>query len=165
MRKYLPISLYVFLLQVLGSMTALAIDLPEINSPLSLSSYKFFVNSQSSPSDTSQSQQLGQRVDSGYAYTIADSMDIYIAARIHSNSEQFGENGFLSGISYNFNDKLSIESQIHAFSDLSNNEDDESQISAEVTSRVKLLKNIDLHATLDYEKWQQGVEIGVGFRF
>ncbi|HAH03666.1 MAG TPA: ribonuclease regulator, partial [Vibrio sp.] len=44
-------------------------------------------------------------------------------------------------------------------------EDSEKSVAAEVSSRVQLTDNLDLHATLDYEEWQQGVEVGLGFRF
>ncbi|MGI1896695.1 ribonuclease regulator, partial [Vibrio campbellii] len=40
-----------------------------------------------------------------------------------------------------------------------------SSLAAEVSSRVKITENLDLHATLDYQDWQQGFEVGLGFRF
>ncbi|MHC6803885.1 ribonuclease regulator, partial [Vibrio antiquarius] len=30
---------------------------------------------------------------------------------------------------------------------------------------VKITDKLDLHATLDYQDWQQGIEVGLGFRF
>ncbi|EEY44804.1 hypothetical protein VMA_002876 [Vibrio mimicus VM223] len=54
---------------------------------------------------------------------------------------------------------------MRTFSKPENNSNKESAISAELTSRLKLKENLDLHATLDYQEWQQGVEFGIGFRF
>lgn len=103
-------------------------------------------------------------IDSGYAYNLFEDIDLYVGARINSGKNG-AENGLLSGIHYQFTERLSFNSALRTFSKPENNSNKESAISAELTSRLKLKENLDLHATLDYQEWQQGVEFGIGFRF
>ena len=104
------------------------------------------------------------KIDGGYSYEVFDSVDLYVGARIDS-SKKDNQNGFLSGVSYRFNDKVSLDSSLHSTQETLENGDKESVVSAEVTSRVQLSDRLHLHATLDYEEWQQGIELGLGFRF
>ncbi|MEL0611384.1 ribonuclease regulator, partial [Vibrio echinoideorum] len=57
----------------------------------------------------------------------------------------------------------SFNSSLHTYKD--EEEDNDKSVAAEVSSRVHLTDNLDLHATLDYEERQQGVELGLVFRF
>jgi hypothetical protein len=54
---------------------------------------------------------------------------------------------------------------LHSSSEESVEDGKEKSLSAEVSSRLKLTENLDIHATLDYQEWQKGVEVGLGFRF
>jgi long-subunit fatty acid transport protein len=150
------------LLLLLSATQAQAELLPALPGQGKPSPHKFFVTSQTPPSETFDTWQF----DGGYAYSVFDSVDLYVGARIH-NSYQDNElgNGFLSGVSYTFNDKLSVKSTLHSRSELQENGERENIYSAEVSSRLKLSEHLDLHATLDYEEWQQGVEVGLGFSF
>lgn len=105
------------------------------------------------------------KIDGGYSYNVFSNIDLYVGARIN-NGERINESGFLSGVSYQVTPRVSVASTLHSYSNETLNEDKrESSISAEVSSRVRLTENLDLHATLDYQEWQQEVEFGLGFRF
>lgn len=150
------------LLLLLSAAQAQAELLPALPAQAKASPHKFFVTSQAQYNDTFDTWQF----DGGYAYSVFDSVDLYVGARIH-NSYQDNEleNGFLSGVSYTFSEKLSVKSTLHSRSELQENGERENIYSAEVSSRLKLSEHLDLHATLDYEEWQQGVEVGLGFSF
>ncbi|PJC86258.1 ribonuclease regulator [Vibrio sp. HA2012] len=137
-----------------------AAELPSLT-PMKSSPHKLFISSQ--PLSYGNEFDLWT-VDGGYAYTLFDSVDLYIGARL-DNSETASQNGFLSGVSYRFNDKISVDSMLRSMQEKQANGEKESIISAEVTSRVELSDHLHLHATLDYEEWQQGIELGLGFRF
>lgn len=104
-------------------------------------------------------------IDGGYMYNIFRDVDLYVGARVNS-SISGGENGFLSGISYQVTERVSVKSTLYS---LNSNDGDERKsndsLSAELSSSLRLSDNLDLRATLDYQQWQQGVEVGIGFRF
>lgn len=104
------------------------------------------------------------KIDSGYSYNLFDKVDLYVGARLN-NGNQINETGFLSGVSYQLTPRVSVQSTLHSYKDETINDKSESSLAAEVTSRMKLTDNIDMHATLDYQEWQKGVEFGLGFRF
>lgn len=136
--------------------------LPPLPTQVTPSPHKLFVSSQTQYADTFDTWQF----DGGYAYTIFDSVDLYVGARIqNAQFDNQAKNGFLSGVSYTFNEKLSVKSTLHARNELQADGDREKVYSAELSSRLKLSDHLDLHATLDYEEWQQGVEVGLGFSF
>lgn len=104
-------------------------------------------------------------IDGGYMYNIFRDVDLYVGARVNA-SINGGENGFLSGISYQVTERVSVKSTLYSV----NNNDDEDRksndsLSAELSSSLRLSDNLDLRATLDYQQWQQGIEVGLGFRF
>ncbi len=105
------------------------------------------------------------KIDSGYSYNLFHSLDIYFGARIESAEEQ-KESGLLSGVSYQLNDRVMIRSTLHSYR---YTEPQSSRVNkalgAEVSSRIKINDNLDVHATLDYQEWQQGIEVGLGFHF
>ncbi|MCG6282716.1 hypothetical protein K6U46_15840, partial [Vibrio diabolicus] len=74
-------------------------------------------------------------------------------------------NGFLSGVSYKVSERFSLKSTLYSVNKLSEDNKRVDVLSAEVSSRLHLTENLDLHATLDYQEWQQGIEFGLGFRF
>ncbi len=102
-------------------------------------------------------------IDGGYAYNLFNDIDLYVGARIHNRLDN-GAQGWLSGIGYQFTERLSFKSTLIA-SPKVESKNQEAVVSAELSSRLKLTENLDLHATLDYQEWQQAVEFGVGFRF
>ncbi|MCW8332220.1 hypothetical protein J4N42_11495 [Vibrio sp. SCSIO 43135] len=134
-----------------------AADLPVLPQHQASSPHKLFVSTEkdSSGFDT-------WKIDSGYAYNVFDKIDLYVGTRIDNARE--GESGFLSGVNYQVTERISVKSTLHSYSTVIEEERTD-KISAEVSSRLKLTENLDLHATLDYQEWQQGVEFGLGFRF
>ena len=94
-----------------------------------------------------------------------NNIDLYVGTRIDNASEESSERGFLSGVSYNIGETFSLKSTLHTKQELQENGEQLSTFGAEVSSRVKISDHLDLHATLDYEEWQQGFELGLGFRF
>lgn len=150
-----------FLLPFAVPVVCNANSLPLLPSQLDTSAHKFFISSQSSTNEYFDVW----KVDSGYSYSVFNNVDLFVGARINSDALKH-ENGFLSGVSYQLSDRISFNSTLHTYSSEENAEQGkEKSIAAEVTSRVQLTDNLDLHATLDYEEWQQGVEVGIGFRF
>ncbi|PWI35332.1 ribonuclease regulator [Vibrio albus] len=142
--------------------TAFAAELSAFPIPTEKPSpHKLFLSSH--PYQTSETFDLW-KVEGGYSYTLFDSVDLYVGAHL-DNSYQNNEKGFLSGVSYRFNDKISVDSTLRSSREELNNGEKENVLSAEVTSRVQLSNHLHLHATLDYEEWQQGIELGLGFRF
>lgn len=104
-------------------------------------------------------------IDGGYMYNIFRDVDLYVGARVNS-SINGGENGFLSGVRYQLTERVSLKSTVYSL----NRSDDDSKngndsLSAELSSSLRLSDNLDLRATLDYQQWQQGIEVGIGFRF
>ncbi|USD65726.1 ribonuclease regulator [Vibrio sp. SCSIO 43136] len=128
------------------------------------SAHKFFMSTYNSTQSQGESFDVWN-IESGYAYNVFGDVDLYIATSM-SNSQSNQNNGFLSGVSYQFNDRITVNSGLRAQvnKDIDANEQDK-KLSAEVSSRVKLSDNIDLRATLDVEEWQQGIEVGLGFSF
>ncbi|CAM4253389.1 hypothetical protein ACPV5L_12090 [Vibrio astriarenae] len=139
------------------STTAWAVELPKLPANASASNHKIFVNSHSS-----QAYSQSMSLESGYAYSIFDNFDVYVGARLNEK-----DNGFLSGVSYSVSDRISVRGSLHSYKDVEQGERNETEqgLSAELTSRLRLSENIDVHATLDYQEWQSGVEVGLGFRF
>lgn len=137
-----------------------ASELPELPFQQSNSPHKLFI-----ASENVQQGFDSWKIDGGYSYNVFDKVDLYIGARV-DQSNLSNELGFLSGVSYQVTPRVSLKSTLHSHSDdpLAKNSD-ESTISAEVSSRLQLTENLDVHATLDYQEWQQGVEVGLGFRF
>lgn len=112
-------------------------------------------------SESSQHNFDSWTIDSGYAYSLFDKVDLYVGTRLTKQNE----GGFLSGLSYQVSPRLSVKSTLHSYTDNKAPEGLESGIGAEVSSRVQLSEHLDLHATLDYQEWQKGFEVGIGFRF
>lgn len=143
------------------SHSVFAVTLPSLPANSSSSPHKLFISSQANPTG----EYDAWKIDGGYAYSLFDSVDLYVGTRVDNTQDTYHENSFLSGISYNFNERVSLKSTLHTKKELLEDGSQESTVSAEVTSRVKLSKHIDLHATVDYEQLQQGIEVGLGFRF
>ncbi|WP_299685441.1 ribonuclease regulator [uncultured Vibrio sp.] len=133
-------------------------SLPQLSSQSDRSSHKFFISTQNASNESFDTW----KVDSGYAYSLFSDVDLYVGTRINSASLKY-ESGLLSGVSYQFSERVSFNSSLHTYKD--ETEGSEQSVAAELSSRLQLTDNLDLHATLDYEEWQQGVELGLGFRF
>ncbi|MGB1321778.1 MAG: ribonuclease regulator [Vibrio gallaecicus] len=121
------------------------------------SPHKLFISSQNTSNDNFDVWQ----VDGGYSYNVFNNVDLYVGARINTSSLK-SENGFLSGVSYQLTEKVSVKSAFHTYN---TNNENENVVTAEVSSRMRVTDNLDIHATLDYEEWQKGIEVGLGFRF
>jgi hypothetical protein len=154
-----PIFLFIGLL--LFSVPSFAVTLPTLPALAKESPHRLFMSSQTQ----TDSEFDSWTIDSGYSYSLFDSVDLYVGARIDNTSATNSENGFLSGVSYSFNERISLNSTIHTKTGQLESGEEENKVSAEVTSRVKISDHLDLHATVDYEQWQQGIEVGLGFRF
>lgn len=139
------------------SFSAWAVELPKLPANASVSNHKIFVNSHSS-----QAYSQSMSLESGYSYSIFENFDVYVGARLNEK-----DNGFLSGVSYSVTDRISVRGSLHSYKEVDAGENSETEqgLSAELTSRLRLSENIDVHATLDYQEWQSGLEVGLGFRF
>lgn len=134
--------------------------LPVLPSQMKSSPHRLFITSESD-----QHTFDSWKIDSGYAYNVFDRVDLYVGTRLNNN-KQHNDSGFLSGVSYQVSPRLSLKSTLHSYSEeQTESSGKESKLSAEISSRMKLTDNLDIHATLDYQEWQQGVEVGLGFRF
>ncbi len=140
-------------------------QLPSLLSERSKSPHQLFLTSEQSSQSV---DSWSINIDGGYAYNLFSNIDIYVGARIRQSDQlgknQMNENGFLSGVSYQVTEKVSVTSMLHSYSSEDNN-DRSNTVGAELSSRLQLTEDLDLHATLDYREWQQGVEMGLGFRF
>jgi len=154
-------ALFFYMGLFIFSSHTMAMNLPTLPTLEKHSPHKLFLSSQTEANNEFDSW----RIDSGYAYSLLDSVDLYIGARVDNASEFNSENGFLSGVSYTFNERLSLNSTIHTKKEFFDDGSEENTVSAEVTSRVKISEHLDLHATVGYEQWQQDIEVGLGFRF
>lgn len=154
MRKFMP------LLCIVAACTSTGVSatiLPQLPNQKAVSSHKLFV---SSYTITSAYQTMS--IDSGYAYSVFDNFDVYIGARLNE-----GDNSLLSGVGYSVTERLSIHGTLHTYKDYDQVDEAEAEttLSAELTSRLRLHENLDIHATLDYQDLEGGVEFGLGFRF
>ncbi len=140
----------------------LAAELPSLPGHPPSSPHKLFISSESYQSDRFDVW----NIDGGYAYELYDSVDLYVGARVNNSPVQ-NQSGFLSGVSYHFNDRVTVKSTLRSFKGDTNESvrDEDNGLAAEVSSRVKITDKLDIHATLDYQDWQQGFEVGLGFRF
>jgi hypothetical protein len=158
----MKIWLYLLLFVVPG--ISMANTLPSLPGKNETSPHKLFISSDSFQSEDSFDV---WNIDGGYAYEVFDSVDLYVGARVNNSPKQ-NQSGFLSGISYQFNDRVILKSTVRSYKSdntAGNNKTDDTNLAAEVSSRVKITDNLDIHATLDYQDWQQGFEVGLGFRF
>ncbi|CAH0527050.1 outer membrane protein [Vibrio hippocampi] len=137
-----------------------ATELPSLHSKDEVSPHKFFMYSDT---QTNSEQFEVWTIDSGYSYSIHESLDIYIGARL-DNAESSTNNGFLSGVSYKVSERVSVKSSLRGYQ-YEDKETTHDGMAAEISSRVKISDNLDVHATFDFHKIQQGVEVGLGFRF
>ncbi|MEH0687513.1 hypothetical protein H4F17_00305 [Vibrio cholerae] len=148
------------LLLLLTTFSSVAVTLPPLPASQHTSPHKLFLSSENDSLDFD-----SWKIDGGYSYSLFDNIDLYVGARLNQ-SDTNSESGFLSGVSYQLTPRLSVKSTLHSYSIESVDEGKrQPAISAEVSSRMKLTENLDIHATLDYQEWQQGVEVGLGFRF
>ncbi|EHZ2783074.1 ribonuclease regulator [Vibrio parahaemolyticus] len=153
---------WLFLLLFLVSGVSFANDLPPFPGKTSTSPHKLFISSESYQTDSFDVW----NIDGGYAYELFDSVDLYVGARVNNSPTQ-NQSGFLSGISYHFNDRVTVKSTVRSYKSENSNgiQTEDSSLAAELSSRVKITDKLDIHATLDYQDWQQGFEVGLGFRF
>ncbi|EJL6395369.1 ribonuclease regulator [Vibrio navarrensis] len=150
--------LVLLLLLLCGQATAN--PLPSL-APGKLSPHKLFFSSETQPEENFDVW----NIDGGYAYQVFDSVDLYVGARVN-NSQLNNQSGFLSGVSYKINEHFTLKSTLRSFKvSPEDGQPDTTGFAAEVSSRVKITESLDLHATLDYQEWQQGIEVGIGFRF
>ncbi|SBO11951.1 hypothetical protein VME0621_04087 [Vibrio mediterranei] len=154
------VSFYALPLLLFSGMS-LAVDLPTLPSQHDASPHNFFLSSGTKLGSSDSFDTWN--IDSGYSYSIFDSLDVYIGARLNNSHESIDQ-GFLSGVSYNVSDRISVKSTLRGYQYEENNEK-QGAMAAEISSRMRLTENLDVHATFDFEKVQQGVEVGLGFRF
>ncbi|CAM2825056.1 hypothetical protein [Vibrio rarus] len=124
------------------------------------SPHRFFMSADSSLGETFDEWKM----DTGYAYSVLENIDLYIATRISNSSEEQGSRGFLSGVNYKFNHKISLNSAIYASPDFKA-ESLTNSVGAEVSGKYMLTDSLNLKATIDYEDWQSAIEVKLGFSF
>lgn len=153
---------WIFLLLFVVPAISVATELPSLPGKTAPSPHKLFISSENYQTDSFDVW----NIDGGYAYELFDSVDLYVGARVNNSPTQ-NQSGFLSGISYHFNDRVTVKSTVRSYKGeaLEGLREEDRSLAAEVSSRVKITDNLDLHATLDYQDWQQGFEVGLGFRF
>lgn len=153
---------WIFLLLFVVPGISVASDLPPLPGNTSSSPHKLFISSENYQTDSFDVW----NIDGGYAYELFDSVDLYVGARVNNSPTQ-NQSGFLSGISYHLNDRVTVKSTVRSYKGETTEgiREEDSSLAAEVSSRVKITENLDLHATLDYQDLQQGFEVGLGFRF
>ncbi len=135
--------------------------LPPVSQSASASPHKLFISGDNQLNDNFDVWSI----DSGYAYEVIDSVDLYIGARLN-NSSTNNQSGLLSGVRYHFNERITLNSSLRTYrGETIENPKDENSLAAELSSRVKLSEHLDIHARLDYQQQQQGFEVGLGFRF
>ncbi|CAE6884907.1 ribonuclease regulator [Vibrio alginolyticus] len=153
---------WIFLLFFAVPGISLATELPPLPGKNTTSPHKLFISSESYQSDSFDVW----NIDGGYSYELFDSVDLYVGARVNNSPVQ-NQSGFLSGVSYHFNDRVTVKSTLRSFKGETTEgiREEDNGLAAEVSSRVKITDKLDIHATLDYQDWQQGFEVGLGFRF
>ncbi len=142
-------------------------QLPPLPSEQTGSPHSLFLTS---GHDADSSEFSGINIDGGYSYNLFSDIDFYVGARIKQSDSQGKElrqeSGLLSGVSYQVTEKVILRSMVHSYyNQESDQESGARTVAAEISSRLQLTDDLDLHATLDYREWQQGVEVGLGFRF
>ncbi|WP_070972383.1 hypothetical protein [Vibrio sonorensis] len=137
------------------SCATFAVELPALPSHATASPHKLFLLSQPDHQDFD-----SWKIDGGYAYSIRDNVDIFVGAQASTE-----ENGFLSGVSYQLTPRVSLQSTLRTTRVEETETNNDTVFSAEVSSRMRLTENIDVHATLDHQEWQNELELGLGFRF
>ncbi|NOH69801.1 hypothetical protein F0225_00400 [Vibrio pectenicida] len=147
------------LLLALTACSSIAAELPALPSQKKASPHKLFLLSEADQHDFDT-----WKIDGGYSYNLFNKIDVYVGARINQ-STTVNESGFLSGVSYQLTPRVSVQSSLHSYQEENSTLGSETMISAEVSSRMRLTENLDIHATLEHQEWQQGVEVGIGFRF
>ncbi|GAD80705.1 hypothetical protein [Vibrio ezurae] len=104
------------------------------------------------------------KVDTGYAYSVFENVDLYVATRISSSTDTHSSRGFLSGVNYHYSNKLSLNSAIYASPDV-DAISIRDYMGAELSGKYMLTESLNLKATLDYEEWQSAIEVKLGFSF
>ncbi len=154
---------WIFLFTLAMPGISLAAELPPLPGKTAASPHKLFISSENYQAESFDVWSI----DGGYSYELFDSVDLYVGARVNNSPVQ-NQSGFLSGVSYHFNDRVTVKSTLRSVkgdSAESIRDEDNGGLAAEVSSRVKITDSLDIHATLDYQDWQQGFEVGLGFRF
>ncbi|GAM54236.1 hypothetical protein JCM19232_1878 [Vibrio ishigakensis] len=105
------------------------------------------------------------QMDTGYAYSVMDNVDLYVATRISNAGDNTPSRGFLSGVNYHFSEKLSVNSAIYTAPSNSEGSKLNEGVSAEVSGKYMLTDTLNLKATLEHEEWQSGIEVKLGFSF
>lgn len=82
--------------------------LPALPSESNASPHKLFI-----ASDNSSQSFDSWTIDGGYAYNLFNDIDLYVGARIHNRLDN-GAQGWLSGIGYQFTERLSFKSTLIA---------------------------------------------------
>lgn len=147
------------LLLTLVACSSVATELPALPSQQNTSPHKLFLSSEADQHDFDT-----WKIDGGYSYNVFDKVDLYVGARVNQGNKT-NESGFLSGVSYQITPRVSVKSTLHSYNEDNTTEGTDKIISAEVSSRMRLTENLDLHATLEHQEWQQELEVGIGFRF
>ncbi|QUJ67951.1 hypothetical protein KDD30_02000 [Photobacterium sp. GJ3] len=101
------------------------------------------------------------QIDSGYAYALTSSTQLYVSTRLKSGTQsQSATRGLLSGVKYSFSPKISLQSAL-----TSERVAQDTRLGVEVSSQYELTEKVNLHATMDYEALEQVYQLGIGYRF
>ncbi|OAN14128.1 hypothetical protein A3K86_11100 [Photobacterium jeanii] len=118
----------------------------------------WFMSSQSKNADQFDLWQI----DSGYAYSLNNDIELYLSTRLTSgNDNQSASRGMLSGVNYKLTPKMSLRSAVTTEKRV----DQDATMGLEVSSQYQVTDKVNLHATIDYEDLEQIYQFGIGFRF
>ncbi len=105
-------------------------------------------------------------VSSGFHYPLLENINVYLATEMTSETDYSASSkGLLSGIQYNFNDKLSVGSSVQA-----ERVNEETIGVVGMSSQLRLTDKLNLEAKFDYSLNQEpaasaNYQLGVGYRF
>ncbi|MDX1303340.1 hypothetical protein [Photobacterium sp.] len=101
------------------------------------------------------------QIDSGYAYSLNNNLELYLSTRLSSGNDLISAGrGVLSGVKYQVTPKVSLKSAI-----TSETVDRDTILGVELSSQYKMTEKVNLHATVDYEALEQIYLLGIGYRF
>jgi len=101
------------------------------------------------------------QIDSGYAYSLNNNLELYLSTRLSSGNDIISASrGVLSGVKYQVTPKVSLKSAV-----TSETVERDTILGVEFSSQYRMTEKVNLHATVDYEALEQIYLLGIGYRF
>lgn len=105
-------------------------------------------------------------ISSGYYYSLMKNINIYVATEMSTETTfSLGSKGLLSGIEYNFNERITFDSSVQT-----ERTNEETIDSLGMSSKIKLSDQFNLEAKLGFNLNQSfsssaSYQVGVGYQF